>query len=69
VGGVIASGETVMQIVPVTDQLLVEAKVAPQDIDQVAPKAMTTVRIMAGNQRIITDIIGEVMGYTGPRLG
>jgi HlyD family secretion protein len=49
-----------MQIVPVTDQLLVEAKVAPQDIDQVAPKAMTTVRIMAGNQRIMTDIVGEV---------
>jgi HlyD family secretion protein len=60
VGGVINSGETVMQIVPVTDKLLVEAKVAPQDIDQVAPKAMTTVRIMAGNQRTITDMVGEV---------
>ena len=67
VGGVIASGETIMQIVPVTDQLLVEAKVAPQDIDQVAPKAMTTVRIMAGNQRIITDIVGEVT-YIGADL-
>jgi len=60
VGGVINSGETVMQIVPVTDKLLVEAKVAPQDIDQVAPNAMTTVRIMAGNQRTITDMVGEV---------
>jgi HlyD family secretion protein len=60
VGGVINSGETVMQIIPVTDKLLVEAKVAPQDIDQVAPNAMTTVRIMAGNQRTITDMVGEV---------
>jgi HlyD family secretion protein len=59
-GGVINSGETVMQIIPVTDKLLVEAKVAPQDIDQVAPNAMTTVRIMAGNQRTITDMVGEV---------
>ena len=60
VGGVINNGETIMQIVPVTDKLLVEAKVAPQDIDQVTPKAMTTVRIMAGNQRTITDMVGEV---------
>jgi HlyD family secretion protein len=67
VGGVIDKGETVMQIVPVTDQLLVEAKVAPHDIDQVAPKAMTTVRIMAGNQRIITDLVGEVT-YIGADL-
>jgi HlyD family secretion protein len=59
-GGVINSGETVMQIIPVTDKLLVEAKVAPQDIDQVAPNAMTTVRIMAGNQRTITDMVGEI---------
>jgi membrane fusion protein, type I secretion system len=67
VGGVIDKGETVMQIVPVTDQLLVEAKVAPHDIDQVVPKAMTTVRIMAGNQRIITDLVGEVT-YIGADL-
>ena len=67
VGGVIDKGETVMQIVPVTDQLLVEAKVAPHDIDQVAPTAMTTVRIIAGNQRIITDLVGEVT-YIGADL-
>ena len=36
VGGVIASGETIMQIVPRADALVVEAKVAPQDIDQIA---------------------------------
>jgi HlyD family secretion protein len=67
VGGVIASGETVMQIVPVTDNLLVEAKVAPHDIDQVTPNAMTTVRIMAGNQRTITDMVGQVT-YIGADL-
>ena len=67
VGGVIASGETVMQIVPVTDKLLVEAKVAPHDIDQVTPNAMTTVRIMAGNQRTITDMMGQVT-YIGADL-
>jgi HlyD family secretion protein len=36
VGGVIGNGETIMQIVPLADELVVEAKVAPGDIDQVA---------------------------------
>ena len=36
VGGVIGAGETIMLTVPRADTLIVEAKVAPQDIDQVA---------------------------------
>src|SRR5207248_6023194 len=51
IGGVIREGETIMQIVPRADTLVVEAKVAPQDIDQVAAGAEAIVRIMAGNQR------------------
>ena len=60
VGGVVANGEIIMQIVPVEDKLLVEAKVPPQDIDQVEHGAKATVRIMAGNQRTMSDIITEV---------
>jgi HlyD family secretion protein len=56
VGGVIGNGETIMQIVPESDQLVVEAKVAPQDIDQVVIGARVAVRIMAGNQRTMPDI-------------
>ena len=58
VGGVIANGETVMQIVPRADALVVEAKVAPQDIDQIAVGATGIVRIMAGNQRTMPDVTG-----------
>ena len=39
VGGVINNGETIMQIVPRADELVVEAKVAPFDIDQIATGA------------------------------
>ena len=60
IGGVIANGEAVMQIVPLADKLIVEAKISPQDIDQVALGSTTTVRIMAGNQRTMTDLFGEV---------
>jgi HlyD family secretion protein len=58
VGGVITNGETIMQIVPRADALVVEAKVAPQDIDQVAVGAAGIVRIMAGDQRTMPDVNG-----------
>ena len=58
VGGVIGNGETIMQIVPHGDELIVEAKVAPQDIDQVELGAVALVRIMSGNQRTMPDLKG-----------
>jgi HlyD family secretion protein len=58
VGGVIANGETLMEIVPRADALVVDAKVAPNDIDQVAVGAKAVVRIMAGNQRTQPELIG-----------
>jgi HlyD family secretion protein len=58
VGGVIGNGETIMQIVPRADELVAEAKVAPNDIDQVATGAKAVVRIMAGNQRTQPEIKG-----------
>lgn len=61
VGGVIGNGETIMQIVPRADDLVVEAKVAPQDIDQLTLGAKTVVRIMAGNQRTMPDIGGALV--------
>ncbi len=61
VGGVISNGETIMQIVPRADELVVEAKVAPNDIDQVATGAKAIVRIMAGNQRTTPEIAGKVI--------
>jgi HlyD family secretion protein len=60
VGGVISNGETIMQIVPRADELVVEAKVSPSDIDQVATGAKALVRILAGNQRITPQIVGQV---------
>jgi HlyD family secretion protein len=58
VGGVIGNGETIMQIVPQGDELIVEAKVAPQDIDQIGLGAQAVVRIMAGNQRAMPELNG-----------
>jgi len=60
VGGVIANGETVMQIVPRVDELILEAKVLPPDIDQIKLGANVVVRVVAGNQRTAPDFGGTV---------
>ena len=49
-----------MQIVPRADELVVEAKVAPNDIDQIATGATAIVTVMAGNQRTTPEIIGVI---------
>jgi len=60
VGGVIANGETLMEIVPRSDSLVVEARVGPQDIDQIRPGAKAHLRVMAGNQRSNPDLNGTL---------
>jgi len=60
IGGVIGKGDTIMQIAPRADALIVEAKVAPQDIDQVPVGASVHVRIGAGNRRTTPDLGGRV---------
>lgn len=47
VGGVISPGETVMIIVPTADELTVEARIAPQDIDQVEVGQKANLRMSA----------------------
>jgi HlyD family secretion protein len=61
VGGVIANGETIMSIVPRGDDLIVEAKVMPSQIDQIAEGAPTMVKISAGNQRTMPELNGRLM--------
>ncbi|MBN8977049.1 MAG: HlyD family type I secretion periplasmic adaptor subunit [Rhizobiales bacterium] len=61
VGGVITASEMIMQIVPSDDSLVIDAKVSPQDIDQITTGAKAIVRIMAGNQRTMMDLEGTLM--------
>jgi len=60
VGGVISPGETVMQIVPVNDSLVVDARVQPADIDQLHLGQKAVLRFSAFNQRTTPEIAGEV---------
>jgi len=60
VGGVIATGEPVMLIVPQADTLIVEAKIAPQDIDQLRLGQSAVLRFSAFNQRTTPEINGTL---------
>jgi HlyD family secretion protein len=64
-GGVITAGEAIMLIVPETDALTVEAKLAPQDIDQVRPGQRAVLRFSAFNQRTTPEINGFVTRVSG----
>jgi HlyD family secretion protein len=60
VGGVINAGEAVMLIMPESDDLSIEVKVAPQDIDQLQPGLDTVLRLSAFNQRTTPELKGKV---------
>lgn len=60
VGGVVQGGEALMLIVPVSDALTVEARVAPQDIDQIAVGQAATLRLSAFNQATTPELAGTL---------
>jgi HlyD family secretion protein len=60
VGGVITAGDAVMMIVPQADDLSVEAKVNPQDIDKLQIGQKTLLRLSAFNQRTTPELNGLV---------
>jgi HlyD family secretion protein len=60
VGGVITAGDAIMLVVPQTDDLQVEAKVNPQDIDKLQVGQKTLLRLSAFNQRTTPELSGVV---------
>jgi HlyD family secretion protein len=60
VGGVISPSETLMLIVPEADKLVIDAKVAPQDIDQIALGQTAFIRFSAFNHRTTPEVTATV---------
>ncbi len=61
VGGVITAGDPIMLIVPESDNLLVEVKVDPKDIDQVQFGQPVVLRFSSFNARTTPEINGAVV--------
>ncbi|MGB9366370.1 MAG: HlyD family type I secretion periplasmic adaptor subunit [Xanthobacteraceae bacterium] len=60
VGGVVSAGQQIMLVVPAADKLIVEAKVQPQDIDQVRVGQAAVMRFTNFNSRTTPELNGQV---------
>ncbi len=60
-GSSIQPGQTIMELVPAGDRLIVEAHVAPIDIEQVIPGQRANVRLMSYRHRQLPVIPGRVI--------
>ena len=59
-GGVIQPGEAIMEILPVDDQLLIEAKIKPKDVAFLATGMPAKVKITAYDYTIYGDLDGSL---------
>lgn len=68
VGGVISAGQGLMEIVPISDKLVVQATIDPLDIDQVSQGQDAQVWLSALNRRSQKPIEGIVQTVSADRL-
>src|SRR3954471_15527490 len=67
-GGVVEAGKSIMEIVPLQAELIIEVRVRPQDIDNVRRGQPAMVRLSALNQRVTPMIHGEVVYVSADAL-
>ena len=67
IGGVVPPAQTIMEIVPDSDRLTIEAKVSPTDIDQVYMGQSTELRFSAFNTRTTPEIKGTLRHVSAER--
>ncbi len=67
-GGVIGAGETIAEILPTSHDLLVEARISPQDIDVVRVGQDASLRFVALNQRTTPEVPATVSYVSADRL-
>jgi HlyD family secretion protein/epimerase transport system membrane fusion protein len=68
VGGVIKPGETILEIVPAAERLIIESQVQPADIDNATVGMETEVRLTAFKQRTTPMLIGRLVYVSADRL-
>ena len=67
-GGVLAPGDTLMDIVPARAGLVISARLNPLDIDTVSPGLSAQVRLLAFSALDTEPQAGEVVGVSADRL-
>ncbi|HVZ03944.1 HlyD family type I secretion periplasmic adaptor subunit [Hyphomicrobium sp.] len=59
-GGVVAAGSTILELLPVNDELIIEGRISPNQVVHVKEGQPATVRLSALNQRVTPMIDGHV---------
>lgn len=68
IGSVIAPGEEVIELLPTAQELVVDARLRPQDIDAVKVGQAARLRLSALNMRLTPDVSGKVALVSADRL-
>ena len=68
-GGVVSAGQRLMDVVPANDRLIIEARVAPNDIETIALGLPAQVRLTAYSQLGAPRLSGRVIRVSADRLG
>jgi len=68
IGGVVRPGVDIAEIVPQLDELIIEANVAPIDIDRVTVGQEATISFSAFSSGLVPTIYGKVIGISADRL-
>lgn len=68
VGGVVAPGTEIAQIVPQAEDLIIEAQVAVTDIDRVEAGQEATIRLSAFSSKSVPTLYGTVLGLSADAM-
>lgn len=68
VGGVIGRGDPILDIVPRDDDLVIDARISPNDIDVVRKGQTVQIVLSAYNQRTLPRLTGQVRDVSADRL-
>ncbi|PZO79237.1 MAG: HlyD family type I secretion periplasmic adaptor subunit [Mesorhizobium amorphae] len=67
-GGVVGAGERILDIVPDDTRLVVEARVKPEDIDEIEPGMAVDVKLTAYMQSVTPSVAGTIRRISADRL-
>ncbi len=67
-GGVIGAGQTILEIVPKDDKLIVEAQVEPTDVDNIVVGQRSDIHLTAFKQWTTPSIVGQLTYISADRL-
>ncbi len=68
IGGVISPATPILQIIPINDVLIIDARVNPNNIDEITIGQDAVIRLSAFNSRTTPELKGSIIGVSPERI-